>query len=211
MCANRRRKVAKYTLDFRLFVEFFGFEFVVEFDNLHRFDVQCRARRRLVVNKSAYRTLEFAFYGNYISVAADGNYAVLQIFVICWRRNEGLQLGFDTVAQTTYALPYCFEFGCCIVGNFGFRYERVENVFFQFLFEVKSRRHFRKKRNVDDFGQRFHKPSCYAQCASDFEQFWNCENRAFFSFQQNFAYVVDCKRRTYGKLKQNPVGFRRKV
>ena len=204
-------EIAQNALYFRLFVEFFGFKFVVEFDNLHRLDVQGRSRCRLVVNQSAYRAFEFALYGNDVSVAAHGNYAVLQILVIRGRRYERLQFRLDAFAQSAYALTYGFEFGRGVVGDFRFGDERVENALFQFLFEIKTRRHFRKSRNFGNGRNRFGQSARHAQRAPDFEQFGNGEHGALFGFNEDFLDVVNGKRGIDGKVEQHSVRFRRHI
>ena len=111
MSTDGRREIAQNALYLRLFIELFRFQLVVELDDLHRLDVKRRTGCGLVVHKSAYRALELAFYGNDVTVAAHGDNAVLQIFVISRRGDESLQLRLHAVAESAYAYAYRTKFG----------------------------------------------------------------------------------------------------
>ena len=79
---NRRREIAQNTLDFKLLVDEFHFEFVVEFHNLHRLYKKRRSRSGLIVYQPRDRAFEVAFERNDVSIPAHRNDTVLQIFGI---------------------------------------------------------------------------------------------------------------------------------
>lgn len=122
-------KIAQNLFDFKLLVDKFDFEFVVEFYDLHRLDKKRRARSGLVVYKPRNSAFAVAFDRYDVSVASDCDDIVLQILRILRRSDEKLQFAAHVVVELAYANADCSKFVRCVVGNFRFAQKSVENLF----------------------------------------------------------------------------------
>ena len=152
-------KIAQNLFDFKLLVDKFDFEFVVEFYDLHRLDKKRRSRCGLIVHKSGDSAFAVAFYGNYVSVAPDGDDVVLKIFRVLRRSDEKLQFAAHVVVELAYAYADCSKLVRCVVGNFRFAQKSVENLFFKSFVFKKSHCHIGKQRTIFHFVDGIFEPS----------------------------------------------------